>query len=178
MAGALGRDHEVGSAGRDLMASYGGNDVLRSGAGSDAFYGGPGVDLLWAEAADDTRTAGGRHDTLNGGVGADLLQRGSGHGTFFFDEGRSGGDVVTDFRHGFDLVGLSGVAFGLAPEDQVTLVQGGAAQPAGPDPTFLCDTVTHRLWFDSDSTGGKAEALLVATLQSVVALSVSDFMLI
>jgi Ca2+-binding RTX toxin-like protein len=103
------------------------------------------------------------------------LTGGTGKDQFVFDDFSSGGDVVTDFKHGEDKLYFDELRFGLSNDYKLQLVDvtEPVAKTAGP--TFLYETDTHRLWFDADGKGGDAETCLVATLNGVKSLSASDF---
>ncbi|MBD2113111.1 calcium-binding protein [Nodosilinea sp. FACHB-141] len=75
-----------------------GKDTLIGNAGNDILNGGNGDDTLRGEAGDDI---------LIGGNGADLLTGGSGRDRFVLAK-NAGGDTITDFVDGTDIIGLSG----------------------------------------------------------------------
>ena len=87
-----------GGNGRDLLTGTLGDDVLLGGNGEDTIAGGAGDDLI------------------NGGNGADLLTGGWGSDRFVITR-TSGGDIITDFTDGTDVLTLAG---GLSAE-QLTI---------------------------------------------------------
>lgn len=84
------RDDDIqGRAGRDLLIGRNGNDHIDGGADQDRLYGGEG------------------QDTLTGGSGVDTLHGGAGKDTFVLERG-SGWNEIIDFRHGTDVLKLTG----------------------------------------------------------------------
>jgi len=129
--GGTGNDLVLGASGNDILGGGAGDDTLRGGGGDDTLYGGQGDendtglndvlsggsgnDMVFAGAGndsilggqgDDTLIGDEGDDTLDGGVGDDTLVGGSGADTFVFSIG-SGGDTVTDFNTGEDILDLS-----------------------------------------------------------------------
>jgi hypothetical protein len=84
-----------------------GNDYISAGNGKDTIYGLGGNDTLLGNNGVDTIDGGAGDDVINGGNGADLLTGGSGKDTFVLSKS-AGGDTITDFTAGTDLIGLSG----------------------------------------------------------------------
>ena len=71
--------------------------------------GGSQADTLLGFSADDAITGNGGDDDITGGAGADEMTGGAGADTFFFNDGdATGGDVITDFADGTDLIDLDG----------------------------------------------------------------------
>ena len=89
LAGNLHANILYGRDGNDTISGNGGDDVIYGGAGNDVIRGGAG------------------HDTLDGGQGRDQLTGGAGRDIFILnisDTSGSGGDLVTDFTRGSDLI--------------------------------------------------------------------------
>jgi hypothetical protein len=80
----------------DIIEGQGGEDYIKGGVGHDLLFGGAGNDILKGAREDDT---------LVGDGGKDRLKGGGGHDVFRFD-GKSGRDVVVDYRDGKDLIAL------------------------------------------------------------------------
>jgi len=75
------------------------NDVLCGDIENDTVYGGKGNDIL---------SGGADRDILSGDVGDDTLTGGSGSDLFLLNPSwGSGSDIITDFRIGEDLIGLT-----------------------------------------------------------------------
>ncbi|MDM7937778.1 MAG: bifunctional metallophosphatase/5'-nucleotidase [Cyanobium sp. CZS 48M] len=105
VVGGVGGNSLFGSAGNDVMEGGNGKDELTGLAGDDVLKGGNGKDVLFG---------GFGNDTLIGGRGADLFVLGAGQGT----------DIVQDFGHGPDRIGLLA---GLSYSDLVIGVSGDDA---------------------------------------------------
>lgn len=96
--GAYGNDSALFGDGDDWFKGGWGNDSAQGGDGQDTLGGGTFADLLEGEAGDDLLGGGGGTDTLTGGAGADH---------FRFASRDPGGDLVTDFAPGEDLLVVS-----------------------------------------------------------------------
>jgi Ca2+-binding RTX toxin-like protein len=175
-----GDDNLTGSNGRDVMFGLGGNDTVSGQEGNDRLVGGNGNDLLDGGNGIDNLNGQAGDDRLQGGAGADLLSGGLGSDTFDFSSIADGGDKIADFTRGADHIGLSQTGFGLAGSlvDGDTFIAGaGGGTPVSAAPTFIYDTSTGVLSFDSDGTGAGA-AVRLATFTNLTTLSASDFVLI
>ncbi|MCP9928403.1 hypothetical protein KBY90_10990 [Cyanobium sp. CH-040] len=84
ISGSLGR-----GGNRDALVGTAGDDVIRGGAGNDTIDGREGDDLI------------------DGGIGRDRLTGGGGRDRFLLS-GKGGGDTITDFTVGKDLLLLDG----------------------------------------------------------------------
>ncbi len=148
-----------------IVGSYADDDMRGSG-GNDNFDG---------SFADDVLMGRGGNDTLNGGSGDDWLTGGSGKDVFVFDYGSRGGngDIITDFTHGDDKLAIYN-GFGMT-QDTFHLVNGPNPTTNKQEATFLFETDNGRLWFDADGSGTYTESELIAILQGVTSLSISDF---
>jgi len=97
--GGKQNDSLDGGEGNDLLLAGNEDDVLCGDAGNDTMYGGKGKDILSGGAGDDF---------LSGDVGDDILTGGSGSDLFLVNPSwGSGSDIITDFRKGEDLIGLT-----------------------------------------------------------------------
>ena len=107
--GRLGADTIYGGAGNDII--YGekpsglSDDYPVNSSGASA-----GNDTLYGQAGDDTIYGDLGQDTIDGGAGADTLTGGAGIDTFIIREGE-GGDTITDFTDGTDLIGMAGLSY-------------------------------------------------------------------
>jgi Ca2+-binding RTX toxin-like protein len=98
LSGGNNNDSLNGGVGKDTLSGGNGNDILNGNAGADVLNGDNGNDTLNGGAGDDL---------LNGGNGADVLSGGTGRDTFVLAK-NAGGDTITDFTDGSDLIGLAG----------------------------------------------------------------------
>ncbi len=108
--GELGNDTLQGDLGDDFVLGNAGEDLIDDTAGNDALYGGQGADTLFNEEGDDNLFGDRGNDILYTGLGANILSGGAGSDLFVLGRGRNGNDtdIITDFRPGFDLLGLEG----------------------------------------------------------------------
>jgi VCBS repeat-containing protein len=83
------------------------NDTLFGTPGDDTIFGRNGNDTITGDAGNDILTGGRGNDILTGGQGNDTLTGGGGKDQFVFAS-KQGSDIITDFRKGTDLIGLSG----------------------------------------------------------------------
>ena len=126
LTGGDGDDRVVARAGDDQVGTGGGDDDVSAGRGRDTVTGGTGNDTLRGGADEDVLRGGKADDRLFGGRGTDTLTGGAGADVFVFASAQGaghGGDVITDFTPGKDLIRLllDGVGFG----DLVLQKQGG-----------------------------------------------------
>ncbi|NJO46648.1 MAG: hypothetical protein HC835_14025 [Oscillatoriales cyanobacterium RM2_1_1] len=101
LEGDLGDDFLFGNEAEDLITDSDGNDTLYGGQGNDTLLNGEGNDELFGDRDNDILYTGLGLNTLAGGSGSDLFVLGRG-----FNGGQT--DVITDFRPGFDLIGVEG----------------------------------------------------------------------
>jgi Ca2+-binding RTX toxin-like protein len=141
------------------------NDVLAGGEGNDWLFGGGENDALSGGAGDDTLSGGSWDDTLTGGDGAD---------TFIMAQVTGGGDVVTDFVSGEDVLKISAGAFMINP---------GTGDPvlsldtlAGTGGQFLLDTATGLLGWDRNGTDA-GEFVAIAWIGAGTALTADDIVI-
>jgi hypothetical protein len=108
--GESGDDTLQGNLGDDFVLGNEGNDLINDTAGQDALYGGQGADTLFNEEGDDIVFGDRGNDILYTGLNANILTGGAGSDLFVLGVGRNGNDtdIITDFRPGFDLLGLEG----------------------------------------------------------------------
>ncbi|HEV2748209.1 MAG TPA: calcium-binding protein [Allosphingosinicella sp.] len=149
------------------------DDFMFGNAAGNNFHGSDGDDLLDGRAGNDLLHGGEGSDTMTGGDGKDVFDLSDQmlHGAWF-------GDIVTDFTRGQDKLQISLEFLGIGGPAEFSLVVGNGPAPTGSGPQLLFDTATHRLFFDEDGAGTEHEGLLIATLEDVTTLSVSDFQFI
>jgi Ca2+-binding RTX toxin-like protein len=83
--------------------------------------GGSQADTLLGTGQDDAISGNGGDDDITGGAGADDLTGDAGADTFFFDDGdATGGDVITDFEDGTDIIDLDGTFDGAGTSTDIT----------------------------------------------------------
>jgi Ca2+-binding RTX toxin-like protein len=149
-----GSDHADVIVGHDTggqVYGFDGNDYLFGYGGNDNLYGGGGI------------------DQLSGGTGAD---------TFFFLQMSEGGDTISDFVSGQDLVFASQYWFGFTVQAPGRIldsqfVAGTTPAGVGPAPQFLWDTDDCKLYYDQDGAGGMAPVLL-ATFAAGTTMTAAD----
>lgn len=140
---------------------------------ANTFIGGEGDDVLDGRAGNDLLVGGDGSDTMTGGLGKDV-----------FDLSAEGyhagwlGDMVTDFTRGEDKLQISLDSLGLDEAPVFTILVGNNPAATGKGPQLLFDTATDRLWIDLDGAGGEHTSLLIATLDNVNTLAVTDFQFI
>lgn len=151
-----GIEHIAGSNFGDTVTGSSGNDSFAMGAGADVMNGGAGLDALLGEAGNDLLIGGANADKLRGGTGSDV---------FRYDALADRGDTLLDFASGSDSILIDKSGFGLAPAYDLIFRSGIGITANQSAPTFLFDTATLRLKFDSDGAGGAA-AVVIALLQT------------
>ncbi|MEH1869607.1 MAG: Ig-like domain-containing protein [Nostoc sp.] len=110
--GGKSNDHINGTPGNDYINGGNGRDSLNGGNGDDTLLGGNGNDILVGGNGKDILDGGNGNDRLSGGFGKDILTGGNGKDIFIL-AATQGGDKITDFAKGTDLIGLSGgLSFG------------------------------------------------------------------
>lgn len=108
-------ENVIGSAYNDSITGHNGNNMLFGGLGSDIIRASKGNDALYGEVGNDQLYGDAGIDTLIGGAGADRLTGGSEKDIFQFlartDSTDAARDVITDFTHLVDKIGLVGLGF-------------------------------------------------------------------
>ncbi len=184
--GGSSGDGLYGGTGGDLITGWAGSDAIYGGKGNDKLYGywkdydniGDGGDLIFGGSGKDKLFGQSGSDALFGGKGKDVLTGGPGGDIFYFDEtpGPANADVIKDFFHGEDLIGLVasffkhiGPAGGLSPEK----FHKGTHAHDGND-RVIYDANTGNLFYDKDGKGG-ADAVKFAHLSGAPAIDHTDF---
>ena len=167
-----------GGAGDDIIFGDSGNDALDGGDDNDTLSGGSGNDtLIGGDGIDDLNGNGGSN-TLNGGAGPDRIRSEMGSDRIVYTAIADGGDFISGFAAGADRIDLF-----LIDADSSTPENDTFAFAAAQNPSVIANTVT---WFQdvgmnqtiiqADVTGD-AVADFVITLDGLISLSLSDFIL-
>jgi Ca2+-binding RTX toxin-like protein len=165
----------VGGAGNDSFAAPATASLQTGLAGNDSIAGSTQRDVLYGGAGNDSILGNQGNDIILGEAGADTLTGGAGRDTFRYLRTTDGGDTITDFTSGQDVIQLDQTFFkGLAIG---TLAAGSFAAGA---PTAAAAQVLYAggvLRFDPDGTGVQA-ASIIATLSGAPALALADIVVI
>lgn len=128
-------------------------------------------------AGNDTLNAGRDDDTLIGGWGDDWLIGGEGHDRFSYLAPEGGGDRILDFRHGEDVIALTGAAFGgmAAGALDASRLASGAANLSVGQIVFMAGS--GDVYWDSN---GSAQGGLnwLARLDCIAGVSAGDFIVV
>ena len=153
-------------------------DVLTGSSSANVIDGLDGGDLLNGEGGNDTLIGGDGADTLTGGAGKDVLTGGADADIFVFGPAlAASADKLMDFQHGVDVLQFSASDYGLpaGPLDPGNLVFGSAATDHHSE--FIYNATTLTLRWDPDGIGG-AGPVTIATFNSAIALTASDFVIV
>lgn len=151
------------------------NRMLANDAGS----------LLAGLAGRDTLIGGAGEDVLAGGLGADRLTGGAGADHFRYGSAGEGGDSVTDFLPGSDVIEVSAAGFGgglaasmdlLATGRFTSNTMGLSDAPAGTG-QFILEPDADQLWWDADGEG-TAAAVRIALFAAGTSLAAGDLQVI
>ncbi|WP_137181168.1 FG-GAP-like repeat-containing protein [Roseomonas sp. AR75] len=148
---------QAGGAGNDTLAGSNQRDVLVGGTGNDRLIGNNGNDILIGDAG---------ADTLTGGLGADF---------FRYVRPVDGGDMITDFQPGTDVIQLDASFFKGLPVGTLNPANFAAGAPTAALPQVLY--ASGALSFDADGTGAFG-ATLIATLTGAPAITSADIFVI
>jgi len=174
-------DTALGQGGNDSMFGNGGSDKLYGGLGNDSLVGGSGNDNLSGDAGIDRLIGGLGNDTVTGGSGADFMAGGGGRDNFIFNS-LDAADVISDFTHGVDKIGLARSVMQALSGPGVlasTAFWSAAGATHGHDSTdrIIYNRTTGDLFYDADGSLGGA-AVKIGDLDHGLALSYSDFFVI
>ncbi|MGL4501727.1 MAG: Calx-beta domain-containing protein, partial [Planktothrix sp.] len=100
LEGEEGNDIGYGNAGDDQLSGDEGDDILHGGQGNDTLFDSSGNDRLFGDRGNDLLYSGSGKNELTGGGGSDVFVI----GRELID---SEVDIITDFRIGVDLIGLT-----------------------------------------------------------------------
>ena len=137
LVAGLGSSTLVGSSGNVLVGLGRNQDALVSGGGNETLVGsaGGGNDLMFANNGSDVMFGGTGNDIFVASHGNTQMIGGTGPDVFVFDNGAAGGsDVIWNFVHGQDVVGLFGYG-----ANTVQMVLGTAVVTAGSTTVRLPD---------------------------------------
>ena len=132
-----GPDLVAGTAAADVIQGKGGNDTLFGFGGTDQLYGGDGNDQLSGGLNKDRLDGGAGNDLLDGGFGRDVLIGGLGSDRFDFNTladsaaAATRRDVIVDFQHGQDRIGVSTIDANLTTAGNGKFVWQGLAAFTG-----------------------------------------------
>jgi Ca2+-binding RTX toxin-like protein len=176
LVGGLGDDTFIISTTGDTIVEASGEGidsvqtsaiVHRLGANIENLsYIGTGDAILFGNAENNTIVGGVGLDIIHGLGGVDTLTGGVGSDYFFFD-GSTGTDTITDFTSA-DNIFLSTASYG-AVQGTLQFVANGVATTA--DSTILFNSTTGLVQFDADGSGGNAavDVVILAGGASIVA---------
>lgn len=100
LKGETGNDIAYGNIGDDQLSGDEGDDILHGGQGNDTLFDSSGNDQLFGDRGNDLLYSGSGKNELTGGGGSDVFVI----GRELID---SEVDIITDFRMGVDLIGLT-----------------------------------------------------------------------
>ena len=176
--GGAGNDTIDGGGASDCLNGDAGDDSILGGLGADTLLGGTGNDTLDGGVGNDSILGGDGNDFIIGGDGTDTLTGGLGNDIFAYDLVANRVDTITDFTTAADKLYFKSSAFGgitpggLPSANFQTGTSNSATTPSG-TPTFVFNTTTKTLWYDSDGAGGLGSNQM-ANLPGVTSLSFTD----
>ena len=177
-----GSDLIIGNAVGNTLRSGAGNDTLRGAAGNDTLEGSTGNDWLRGDAGADRLVAGVGNDTLEGGAGVDRLFGGAGRDAFVFNTAvtAANADIVADFVVADDTIRLDRsffTALSVGALSASAFTKNASGQATDALDRIIYETDTGKIWYDADGKGGAAR-MLVATLDTGLAMTHADFVVI
>ncbi len=166
----------VGSNGNDTI--YGGNGNGGNG-GNDTIIGGAGNDFLTGGYLGNNTLDGG-NDILYGGVGNNNLYGGAGTDTFTFYYYNQGVSTIYDFNASNELIEVQAATFG---GGLVTPIVSASQFTLGTSATtiaqrFIYDNSTGELFFDLDGSASGFTQVKFAQLDTGVALTKDNFVVV
>jgi Ca2+-binding RTX toxin-like protein len=198
MFGGYGNDTFIVNKTTDVVSGGTGTDTIRSYA--DVTLGEDVENLVMLNAgtgtgnAFDNRMTGWNgvdrllgmdgNDVLNGRQGADTLTGGAGADHFLYANAAEGGDTITDFTAGQDVIEVSARGFGgglfvgtpLALTGRFVENASGTATSAAGTGQFILDSNDHQLLWDVDGSGGQSAVMLVQFGTAVTGFSGWDIL--
>jgi len=116
-------------------------------------FGNAGNNMIVAGASSDMVDAGAGNDIITGGKGYDLLTGGAGRDIFVYNSAREGGDRITDFHPGEDMLDLRGL---------IKSVNYPGSNPVADNHlSFTAVRSDTQVSFDADGSGPGAETKIV-----------------
>lgn len=146
VTGTLLGDFLSGDEGPNVLKGLDGDDDLSGAGGNDTLIGGPGIDFIAGD---------GGNDKLTGNAGNDAF-------IFQVSPIAANADSITDFNPAEDVIALKSAIFPTLPVgvvDASRLVIGLGA--TNPNHRVIYDSVTGRVFFDSDGSGASQAQLIV-----------------
>lgn len=162
LQGGNDNDRLLGGDGNDLLFGDTGNDQLYGGSGEDILFGGNGSDTLLGGDGGDMLFGSNGDDVLCGGLGHDILVGGQGSDTFHYVSADEGGDLITGFASGEDVLEF---AFGSKSLHTVHEPYTGILADAGE--SFVWEITgpgTGKLHYDPD-TSLAGDEILIAEME-------------
>lgn len=117
----IGTHHSLG----DTMTGGSGDDYFDGLNGDDLLEGGLGNDTLIGDIGADRLHGGGGADELIGGFDGDILTGGLGKDRFVYRSSNDGGDTITDFDNGDDVIDLTALGISGGMDDLSIIDIGG-----------------------------------------------------
>ncbi len=177
--GGNGADSISGGSRKDTIQGNTGSDSIDGGAGKDTIDGGRGHDTIFGGSGKDSIEGGRGKDVLSGGFGKDTLDGGSGADSFVFDTALSSGnaDVIVNFEHGTDVIGLDADIFAAigAKLNRREFVENTSGKAEDGNDRIIHETDTGKLYYDADGTGSGHRVLVARFEPDVTNLSHHDF---
>lgn len=162
LMGGDGNDLLLGDSGNDLVFGDAGNDLVYGGSGDDILFGGNGNDTLLGGDGGDMLFGGNGNDVLCGGLGHDIIVGGLGSDTFHYSSAKEGGDLITGFTQGQDVLEF---AFGSKSLHTVHEPYTGTLPGAGESFVWeRTDSGSGKLYYDSD-TSLAGDEILIAEIE-------------
>ncbi|WP_170985327.1 FG-GAP-like repeat-containing protein [Roseomonas sp. AR75] len=159
------------------LTLLGNGDLTATGnALANVITGNGGSNLLRGLGEADRLSGGQGNDTIEGGVGADTLTGGGGFDRYLWLVPNEGGDTLTDFRPGDDLLTFASATFGGLPVGALDAARFASNAPSAAIGQFVYTKATGVLMWDADGTGGGA-AITIATLSNKPTLAATDLVI-
>ncbi|MGB3493837.1 MAG: DUF4347 domain-containing protein [Elainellaceae cyanobacterium] len=117
-----GDDEVYGDRGDDRLFGNAGDDFVKGGVGKDRIKGGDGNDELIGNGGNDRIVCGSGDDSVIGGFGSDLIKGGAGSDVFHYRGFGDGGDRITDFQVGVDVLDITQIVVRFGLEANATIL--------------------------------------------------------
>ncbi|WP_217312881.1 beta strand repeat-containing protein [Richelia sinica] len=161
LTGSNYSDNLIGNTASNTLTANNGNDTLNGDAGTDTLIGGSG------------------NDFLVGGLGNDFLTGGTGLDNFRFNSKSEGVDRITDFSVVDDTISILASGFGGLTVGTLSVsrfVIGSTATNF--NQRFIYNSSNGNLFFDRDGVGTSFSSIQIATLNTGLALTNTDFQIV
>lgn len=158
-------------------------ESIEGGTGADTITGDGLDNRLTGNGGADALDGAGGSDTLTGGSGRDALTGGDGGDRFVFNvkPGDSNADTITDFTPGVDTIALESDIFkavGKTLTAKEFYAADGATSAADTSDRIIYDSLSGKLFYDSDGSKTAHKPLLIATLDGAPPLTLDDFIIV